>query len=251
MGASSTHPSTGSSPRVRGKRRIHVREPQGVRLIPACAGKTGGDLPHPVKRGAHPRVCGENRFDTDPLLHDDGSSPRVRGKPGRPRSCPPLCGLIPACAGKTRLMGFQGLRRRAHPRVCGENLLERRGQLPRQGSSPRVRGKPCDAAPARRDLGLIPACAGKTLSPDTPDSMVAAHPRVCGENRYVSPRPSRANGSSPRVRGKLPTRPVVRPRRGLIPACAGKTRRRRMAARPLAAHPRVCGENIFCTLIGK
>ena len=233
-----------------------------------------------------------------------GSSPRVRGKPGRPRSCPPLCGLIPACAGKTRLMGFQGLRRRAHPRVRGENLLERRGQLPRQGSSPRVRGKhrsghqrhlggglipacagktashraspgrrpahprvcgenettvcfavvhrgssprvrgkPCDAAPARRDLGLIPACAGKTLSPDTPDSMVAAHPRVCGENFARTPARESYSGSSPRVRGKHDRGGGEAQGLRLIPACAGKTGARPRKRGCWSAHPRVCGEN--------
>ena len=50
----------GSSPRVRGKQGSGGPRPPELRLIPACAGKTGamdfvlGHLP------AHPRVCGEN-----------------------------------------------------------------------------------------------------------------------------------------------------------------------------------------------
>ena len=148
--------------------------------------------------------------------------------------------------------------------MCGENETTVCFAVVHRGSSPRVRGKPCDAAPARRDLGLIPACAGKTLSPDTPDSMVAAHPRVCGENPPGS-RVSRSRGgahprvcgenllsagrsliqggSSPRVRGKQVR--VAAPVEGerLIPACAGKTCVGERSQTHSAAHPRVCGEN--------
>ena len=52
-------------------------------------------------------------------------------------------------------------------------------------------------------------------------------------------------GSSPRVRGKPPTRPCARPRGGLIPACAGKTSSSPRAPSRAWAHPRVCGENFL------
>ena len=51
------------------------------------------------------------------------------------------------------------------------------------------------------------------------------------------------DGSSPRVRGKPRGRPRHPVRRGLIPACAGKTRRTPARCRRQWAHPRVCGEN--------
>ena len=50
-------------------------------------------------------------------------------------------------------------------------------------------------------------------------------------------------GSSPRVRGKLCLGYLQFRGRRLIPACAGKTRRRCARARARWAHPRVCGEN--------
>ena len=187
---------------MRGKPIRHRPPPARRRLIPACAGKTPAPPPSAPPFRAHPRVCGENRAVSMRVDVRGGSSPRVRGKPGRPRSCPPLCGLIPACAGKTRLMGFQGLRRRAHPRVRGENLLERRGQLPRQGSSPRVRGKHRSGHQRHLGGGLIPACAGKTASHRASPGRRPAHPRVCGENETTVCFAVVHRGSSPRVRGK-------------------------------------------------
>ena len=70
-----------------------------------------------------------------------------------------------------------------------------------------------------------------------------AHPRVCGENRSRSNSSSHGYGSSPRVRGKQHPFTNVRFNRGLIPACAGKTRRCPAASWRTQAHPRVCGEN--------
>ena len=50
----------GSSPRVRGKLEFGVFQTHSIRLIPACAGKTGDVENGTPKRWAHPRVCGEN-----------------------------------------------------------------------------------------------------------------------------------------------------------------------------------------------
>ena len=172
-----------------------------------------------------------------------GSSPRVRGK-----RC--FCvdenispGLIPACAGKTRTGMRATIALGAHPRVCGENRRCRACQGRSRGSSPRVRGKRAAPIPPTAAAGLIPACAGKTPGTNFFIASSPAHPRVCGENltrRAVC----RGNmGSSPRVRGKLCGHFLGSFGAGLIPACAGKTRRPRRRQTPPAAHPRVCGEN--------
>ena len=50
-------------------------------------------------------------------------------------------------------------------------------------------------------------------------------------------------GSSPRVRGKRGDGEGVVEAPGLIPACAGKTRRAQWGRAGAGAHPRVCGEN--------
>ena len=151
--------------------------------------------------------------------------------------------LIPACAGKTRPCGSWRGRRRAHPRVCGENSLAAQDTEPQWGSSPRVRGKPRFGARDEPAWGLIPACAGKTSGTAPVRAHGRAHPRVCGENATGAGGKGWVGGSSPRVRGKL--RQVRRDRRRsrLIPACAGKTSPERACRTRTRAHPRVCGEN--------
>ena len=152
----------GSSPRVRGKPSSQSEAGITCRLIPACAGKT---IPYCGGRGdltAHPRVCGENTVSPLNISALAGSSPRVRGKRGCMRVGVRPRGLIPACAGKT-----PGVWRRppgggAHPRVCGENLSFVEDGAVGYGSSPRVRGKLEVGLGGGCDLGLIPACAGKT-----------------------------------------------------------------------------------------
>ena len=71
-------------------------------------------------------------------------------------------GLIPACAGKTLLQRPSWPWAWAHPRVCGENPAHDYGDAQAAGSSPRVRGKPVHGLAQVLELGLIPACAGKT-----------------------------------------------------------------------------------------
>ena len=156
--------SRGSSPRVRGKLVEHFIGSTRGRLIPACAGKTfiGRFLSETFK--AHPRVCGENATWGWADVLAMGSSPRVRGKPLRGFFPRPRKGLIPACAGKTQ-QGLPLLRQpRAHPRVCGENPKKVRRVSAAVGSSPRVRGKRRSSAASIVQVGLIPACAGKTTS---------------------------------------------------------------------------------------
>ena len=151
--------------------------------------------------------------------------------------------LIPACAGKTVTFCHLWTPPPAHPRVCGENHRVAPTICSVPGSSPRVRGKPERASPVRNPGRLIPACAGKTPRQRRLRIGMRAHPRVCGENCRVSPVRPRRVGSSPRVRGKHRHARGRGVRGGLIPACAGKTRRSYCTDSPAEAHPRVCGEN--------
>ena len=136
--------------------------------------------------------------------------------------------------------------RQAHPRVCGENTLKCEPSTFFRGSSPRVRGKHHVAPLGAFGGGLIPACAGKTLSHSGLRPGSPAHPRVCGENSDSSVVGSKCEGSSPRVRGKLLHRNALVPGLGLIPACAGKTSSHMANPLKTPAHPRVCGENLSC-----
>ena len=136
--------------------------PQASRLISARAGKTSGAAPRNHRGTAHPGVCGENSTIVGMASAKPGSSPRVRRK--RPGGVVGVQhpGLIPACAGKTRLCSTSCPEPRAHPRACGENArILSRTQWTR-GSSPRVRGKQRHGRGGRWLLRLIPARAGKT-----------------------------------------------------------------------------------------
>ena len=152
----------GSSPRVRGKPRSSLVNSMVAGLIPACAGKTCGGLTCGGLAGAHPRVCGENVVTEGAARSAKGSSPRVRGKPARWSYRNGPAGLIPACAGKTASTADYLNHLGAHPRVCGENVRYRLPHEPKQGSSPRVRGKLDHVPSDPRICRLIPACAGKT-----------------------------------------------------------------------------------------
>ena len=218
---------TGSSPRVRGKRRDRHRRAPGPRLIPACAGKTAERQPSYPEPRAHPRVCGENGCSLWLAEALPGSSPRVRGKPGLGTALASNIGLIPACAGKTTWRASRGLGGWAHPRVCGENAVRFRRSEIERGSSPRVRGKRLNLLDLRGVSRLIPACAGKTYKDGIGEGGRRAHPRVCGENLVTKQPRISANGSSPRVRGKRPFDFKSCISLGLIPACAGKTPRPR------------------------
>ena len=216
-------PALGSSPRVQGKRQSPRSTVTRPRLIPACAGKTAPRQSPSPMNWAHPRVCGENLSQPIGLSKGAGSSPRVRGKPPARNRLLPAAGLIPACAGKTAATLPANCLERAHPRVCGENLIGLGADLASMGSSPRVRGKHTAVYLDCMTHRLIPACAGKTGDHRVSAVFAGAHPRVCGENPVVRSTTPVGVGSSPRVRGKRRFAERERDCRG--------------------AHPRVCGEN--------
>ena len=92
-------------------------------------------------------------------------------------------------------------------------------------------------------MGLIPAHAGKTPSHPARSGGAWAHPRSRGENQALDPDVLREVGSSPLTRGKPTVWAWVGLGWRLIPAHAGKTRRRGRSRRARWAHPRSRGEN--------
>ena len=155
------HP-PGSSPLTRGKRQRHRGRHQGNGLIPAHAGKTTGRGLRAQQGRAHPRSRGENTANGQTWGLGVGSSPLTRGKPAGRAAGQAVAGLIPAHAGKTSSQRRSPTMRRAHPRSRGENGHGRREHLRPRGSSPLTRGKHVAHRVERREVGLIPAHAGKT-----------------------------------------------------------------------------------------
>ena len=190
-------------------------------------------------------MCGADVASIIAVVVARGSSPRVRGRRcGGPWAAPQLR-LIPACAGQASLATSLRVGFGAHPRVCGADCRACEIDLPSDGSSPRVRGRPTTTSGPLARSGLIPACAGQTSKSSRVTVAFWAHPRVCGADLdFAFLLPSRS-GSSPRVRGRLCTDTHLAVATGLIPACAGQTREKTPRCPPARAHPRVCGADVF------
>ncbi len=91
----------GSSPRMRGALPEVAPAVAELRLIPAHAGSTQSMTPLSLLRKAHPRACGEHMLHVPEIREAAGSSPRMRGAPGKIVKGPEVIGLIPAHAGST------------------------------------------------------------------------------------------------------------------------------------------------------
>ena len=213
------------------------------RLIPAHAGKTLRAYLVVGGRAAHPRSRGENPPPIDSKALDTGSSPLTRGKPTDEICCCVGHGLIPAHAGKTRYRVRSRHRLGAHPRSRGENESRHSDNPEAVGSSPLTRGKRGGQAIIDPPPRLIPAHAGKTISPLFARGSLPAHPRSRGENASLDAHSSEPTGSSPLTRGKPVTKARAVEFSGLIPAHAGKTDLSAQRAALDEAHPRSRGEN--------
>ena len=152
-------------------------------------------------------------------------------------------GIIPACAGSTKRFSSTEMPFRDHPRMCGEHLIlvSIRSSVP--GSSPHVRGAQLFGGKQVGGTGIIPACAGSTLSGCRLSRYSRDHPRMCGEHFSGHDKESCKWGSSPHVRGA--PRPRLRRANvlGIIPACAGSTGTYSRTMRQYRDHPRMCGEH--------
>ena len=96
------HWKSGTSPRARGKPRMHFRLANYRGNIPACAGKTFFVFSLAVDSTEHPRVRGENVRSCTQLVYRAGTSPRARGKLWLGQFRHSYGRNIPACAGKTQ-----------------------------------------------------------------------------------------------------------------------------------------------------
>ena len=132
---------------------------------------------------------------------------------------------------------------RDHPRMCGEHLPESAICGHSRGSSPHVRGAQ-NLLPIMQDLdGIIPACAGSTVSWRIRRPPCRDHPRMCGEHNRGSSFGQSHKGSSPHVRGARQACDDALQESGIIPACAGSTTVGKTKLLFIWDHPRMCGEH--------
>ena len=193
---------SGSSPRVRGKRRRMSALSGCPRIIPARAGQTRSRRAGSRCRPDHPRACGANCATYLASTPGVGSSPRVRGKHGSEYRPPSSPRIIPARAGQTPAERRKTVSSPDHPRACGANSLPRFITPPASGSSPRVRGKLDGAHTVGPLPRIIPARAGQTRGDLETNAHITDHPRACGANVRSGSTGWATIGSSPRVRGK-------------------------------------------------
>ena len=128
--------------------------------------------------------------------------------------------------------------------MCGEKTVTANETSAMGGLPPRVRGKAKTYSSAIGDVGITPACAGKSASLDVNQKRKWDYPRVCGEKRSSEVHSEALLGLPPRVRGKVIV--LTSPPSGIriTPACAGKSEQKSGSSGKPWDHPRVCGEKV-------
>ena len=182
---SSSPPTKGLSPRVRGNHEQPDRQQNGDRSIPACAGEPGSAPLRMANAEVYPRVCGGTPIKRWYGLTTGGLSPRVRGNHAIGNARRVRRRSIPACAGEPRPPFQRACPARVYPRVCGGTQTIEDTIDTLQGLSPRVRGNLDTRHLVPPRDGSIPACAGEPpLRVPEPHAAVV-YPRVCGGTRAM------------------------------------------------------------------
>ena len=151
-------------------------------IIPACAGSTAASIQPVSASWDHPRMCGEHMVSTRRICQPSGSSPHVRGAQSLGIQFSGTTGIIPACAGSTLVIISVSSACRDHPRMCGEHHSRVLNSSNKSGSSPHVRGALRPHCGQTDKGGIIPACAGSTVTSLYHVAVIRDHPRMCGEH---------------------------------------------------------------------
>ena len=149
--------------------------------------------------------------------------PRRAGRKDARLCCHCMRWAHPRYAGKYSSPGISPQVCRDHPRVRGE----KRGQLKEvrsiMGSPPRARGEGGIMATLPQSSGITPACAGRRNGGDRKCLKPMDHPRVRGEKILGIVDLLHQVGSPPRARGEATLSVVSGTRKGITPACAGRS----------------------------
>ena len=232
---------SGLSPRVRGNQVLAVRRTFPCGSIPARAGEPRACLPSRCRGGVYPRACGGTMSRCIEGWDLQGLSPRVRGNQRCSKSVISFSGSIPARAGEPSTRCRRTRWFRVYPRACGGTADEAAGFTLGQGLSPRVRGNRLDRREEDDIEGSIPARAGEPQSVSMSARYLRVYPRACGGTRRHHHAGAACPGLSPRVRGNLVGRRIVRQVLGSIPARAGEPTGKDLSQALLRVYPRACG----------
>ena len=113
------------------------------------------------------------------------------------------------------------------------------------GSSPHARGALRLARYPRKQVRIIPACAGSTARARGRPWPARDHPRMRGEHSVSLSFQASIMGSSPHARGAPGDLVPHTLEAGIIPACAGSTRRGPRHRSWTRDHPRMRGEHFW------
>ena len=195
-----------------------------MRITPAPAGKTHCSVFCYICPQDHPRTCGENDAKETDFNNNGGSPPHLRGKPRQIFYDHLHQRITPAPAGKTIRYYYIPIRRRDHPRTCGENKDAIMQRMIIMGSPPHLRGKLLCKKQEKKPPRITPAPAGKTSGKFGCEYHTKDHPRTCGENVRLCGAIADCKGSPPHLRGKRLTVLLDIPSFRITPAPAGKTK---------------------------
>ena len=171
------------------------------------------------------------------------SSPHARGARQHASLVRRVLGITPACAGSTPTTQARRPGIGDHPRMRGEHSSKVPRSASWQGSSPHARGAPRVMRSMHMPSGIIPACAGSTISVLFIVSCNWDHPRMRGEHLPGAHGGLLHGGSSPHARGALPALSNLYSGMGIIPACAGSTYSSLKHGANGGDHPRMRGEH--------
>ena len=176
----------GSSPHARGTHAKHADILLDEGIIPACAGNTVSVSEYLAQAGDHPRMRGEHAASELTNSQSKGSSPHARGTPDQHARGRGRQGIIPACAGNTKVLFRPSKDFWDHPRMRGEHRTLPSCRIEGTGSSPHARGTHAILSGGIVAFGIIPACAGNTGSSRLIGVLVRDHPRMRGEHELTS-----------------------------------------------------------------
>ena len=194
-------------------------------------------------------MCGEQPSSISSIITPGGSPPRVRGTGFRVLDPDGVLRITPACAGNSETLRDLGNFLQDHPRVCGEQsaILSRASAV--MGSPPRVRGTAAPNGWAWIRGRITPACAGNSFLQYLCGFIIGDHPRVCGEQPLPCAVTLTSTGSPPRVRGTVRYKQNLFIQYRITPACAGNSGLNRSAWPRRWDHPRVCGEQVYNSIL--
>ena len=124
----------------------------------------------------------------------------------------------------------------------GEKWFANHASSRTRGSPPRARGEATSLAASAPELGITPACAGRSASQSYCSCPCRDHPRVRGEKYPGLEEYKAERGSPPRARGEGDVAQALAPHPGITPACAGRSGSGVDGDVRREDHPRVRGE---------